>query len=58
MKQHGISMNELPQSRLRIQEFNQTKQQAIGMLRVDLTIENLKSSVLSDVINLRQNTIY
>lgn len=58
MKQHGISMNELPQSRLRIQEFNQTKQQAIGMLRVDLTIENLKSSVLSDIINLRQNLIY
>ena len=50
MKRLGITMNELTQSRLMIQGFNQGGQQAIGMIRLELVISELSSNTLFHVI--------
>ena len=51
MKRLGISMEELSKSRLVIQGFNQEGQKAIGMIRLDVTIDELKARPLFHVID-------
>ena len=46
MRRLGISMEELSKSRLVIQGFNQEGQRAIGMIRLDVTIDELKARPL------------
>ncbi|KAK2974030.1 LOW QUALITY PROTEIN: hypothetical protein RJ640_006222 [Escallonia rubra] len=53
MKQIGITMDELSKSRLVIQGFNQGGQRAIGMIRLGLTIGELKSDTLFHVIDAK-----
>ncbi|CAH9127864.1 unnamed protein product [Cuscuta epithymum] len=53
MKDLDISMDELSQSRLMIQGFNQGGQRAIGMIRLDLTIGGLKANTLCHVIDAK-----
>ncbi|CAH9139057.1 unnamed protein product [Cuscuta epithymum] len=53
MKDLDISMDELSQSRLMIQGFNQGGQRAIGMIRLDLVIGELKASTLCHVIDAK-----
>ncbi|KAM0982924.1 hypothetical protein ACFX1X_016060 [Malus domestica] len=47
----GIKVDELSLSRLLIQGFNQGGQRAMGMIRVEMTIGELKSSVMFHVID-------
>ena len=47
----GIKVDELALSRLLIQGFNQGGQRAIGMIRVDMTTGELKSSTIFHVID-------
>ncbi|KAM1054793.1 hypothetical protein ACFX2C_002110 [Malus domestica] len=49
----GIKVDELSLSRLLIQGFNQGGQRAKGMIRVEMTIGELKSSVMFHVIDAR-----
>ncbi|KAM2087175.1 hypothetical protein ACFX1R_024633 [Malus domestica] len=49
----GIKMDELSLSRLLIQGFNQGGQRAMGMIRVEMTIGELKSSTIFHVIDAR-----
>ncbi|KAB2609177.1 S2-RNase [Pyrus ussuriensis x Pyrus communis] len=49
----GIKVNELSLSRLLIQGFNQGGQKAMGMIRVEMTIGELKSSTIFHVIDAR-----
>ncbi|KAM1594417.1 hypothetical protein ACFX10_000832 [Malus domestica] len=49
----GIKVDELSLSRLLIQGFNQGGQRAMGMIRVEMTISELKSSVMFHVIDAR-----
>ncbi|KAB2635364.1 hypothetical protein D8674_025898 [Pyrus ussuriensis x Pyrus communis] len=49
----GIKVNELSLSRLLIQGFNQGGQRAMGMIRVEMTIGELKSSTIFHVIDAR-----
>ncbi|KAM1535826.1 hypothetical protein ACFX1Z_014790 [Malus domestica] len=49
----GIKVDELSLSRLLIQGFNQGGQRAMGMIRVEMTIGELKSSVMFHVIDAR-----
>ncbi|KAM1486003.1 hypothetical protein ACFX2I_000250 [Malus domestica] len=49
----GIKVDELSLSRLLIQGFNQGGQRAMGMIRVEMTIGELKSSVIFHVIDAR-----
>ena len=51
MRRLGISMEELSKSRLVIQGFNQEGQRAIGMIRLDVTIDELKARPLFHVID-------
>ena len=51
MRRLGISMKELSKSRLVIQGFNQEGQRAIGMIRLDVTIDELKARPLFHVID-------
>ena len=51
MKHLGKSMEELSKSRLVIQGFNQEGQRAIGMIRLDVTIDELKARLLFHVID-------
>ncbi|KAM2449203.1 hypothetical protein PS1_019320 [Malus domestica] len=47
----GIKADELSLSRLLIQSFNQGGQRAMGMIRVEMTIGELKSSTIFHVID-------
>ncbi|KAM1789817.1 hypothetical protein ACFX12_033939 [Malus domestica] len=49
----GIKTDELSLSRLLIQGFNQGGQRAMGMIRVEITIGELKSSTIFHVIDAR-----
>ena len=49
----GIKVDELSPSRLLIQGFNQGGQKAMGMIRVEMTIGELKSSTIFHVIDAR-----
>ncbi|KAM2589171.1 hypothetical protein TB1_046128 [Malus domestica] len=49
----GIKVDELSLSRLLIQGFNQGGQRAIGMIRVEMTISELKSSTIFHIIDAR-----
>ena len=51
MRRLGISMEELSKSRLVIQGFNQEGQRAIGMIQLDVTIDELKARPLFHVID-------
>ncbi|XP_024200614.1 uncharacterized protein LOC112203951 [Rosa chinensis] len=53
MKQLGINMEELSRSHLMIQGFNQRGQRAIGMIRVDMMIREMKSNTLFHVIDAK-----
>ncbi|KAM1139686.1 hypothetical protein PS2_039559 [Malus domestica] len=49
----GIKVGELTRSRLLIQGFNQGGQGAMSMVYVDMTIDDLKSSMIFHVIDVR-----
>ena len=49
----GIKVDELSRSHLLIQGFNQGRQRAMGIIRVEMTICELKSSTLFHVIDVR-----
>ena len=51
MKRLGISMEELSKSRVVIQGFNQEGQRAIGIIRLDVIMEDLKTRPLFHVID-------
>ena len=53
MKEHGISMTNLTNSRLMIQGFNQGGQRSIGTDKVDLTIIELQSNMWLHVIDAK-----
>ncbi|XP_059288127.1 uncharacterized protein LOC132041429 [Lycium ferocissimum] len=53
MKELGITTEELSESRLMIQGFNQGGQRAIGAIKVDITIKDLPSSVWMHVIDAK-----
>ncbi|XP_031098665.1 uncharacterized protein LOC116002606 [Ipomoea triloba] len=53
VKELGISIDELSQSRLMIQGFNQGGQRALCIIRLDLRIGSLSSSTLCYVIDAR-----
>nr|XP_027067664.1 uncharacterized protein LOC113693306 [Coffea arabica] len=53
MKELGISSDELSQSRLMIQGFNQGGQRAIGLIRLELLIGKLSSSALFHIIEAK-----
>ncbi|XP_027181897.1 uncharacterized protein LOC113780281 [Coffea eugenioides] len=53
MKELGISNDELSQSRLMIQGFNQGGQRVIGLIRFELLISELFSSALFHIIDTR-----
>ncbi|KAA0056790.1 ty3-gypsy retrotransposon protein [Cucumis melo var. makuwa] len=53
MRQLGILMDELSNSKLVIQGFNQGSQRVIGMIRLELIIGDLKASALFYVIDWR-----
>ena len=53
MKQLDISMEELWNSKLVIQGFNQGSQRAIGMIWLELTIGDLKANTLFHIIDSR-----
>ncbi|XP_020410515.1 uncharacterized protein LOC109946596 [Prunus persica] len=49
----GITVNKLSRSRLMIQGFNQGGQRAMGMIRIELVIGDLKSNTLFHVIDAK-----
>ena len=53
MRQLGILIDELSNSKMVIEGFNQGSQRVIGMIRLELTISGLKASALFHVINLK-----
>ncbi|XP_027174203.1 uncharacterized protein LOC113773791 [Coffea eugenioides] len=53
IKELGISSDELFQNRLMIQEFNQERQRAIGLIRLELLISELSSSALFHIIDTK-----
>ncbi|KAH0714900.1 hypothetical protein KY284_007805 [Solanum tuberosum] len=53
MKELGISTEDLTDSRLMIQGFNQGGQRSIGTVKIDLTIGELQSSVWLHVIDAK-----
>ncbi|KAA0037267.1 ty3-gypsy retrotransposon protein [Cucumis melo var. makuwa] len=53
MRQLGILMDELSNSKLAIQGFNQGSQRVIGMIRLELIIGDLKARALFHVIDSR-----
>lgn len=53
MRQIGIFMDELSHNKLTIQGFNQGGQCAIGMVRLKITIEDLTSSALLHVSDVK-----
>ncbi|XP_070047529.1 uncharacterized protein [Nicotiana tomentosiformis] len=56
VKELGIPMNELSESRVMIQGFNQGWQRAIGAIRLGITIEDMQSSTWLHVIDAK--TLY
>ncbi|XP_070040883.1 uncharacterized protein [Nicotiana tomentosiformis] len=53
MKELGIPMNELSESHVMIQGFNQGGQRAIGAIKFGITIEDMQSSVWLHVIDAK-----
>ncbi|KAK4381927.1 hypothetical protein Sango_2919800 [Sesamum angolense] len=53
LKKLGIPIDELSNSRLMIQGFNQGGQMAVGIIRMQLTMEDMVSSALFHVINAK-----
>ncbi|KAK4404378.1 hypothetical protein Sango_0806400 [Sesamum angolense] len=53
MKELGIPMNEFTISRLMIQEFNQGGQRALGIIRMNLLMEDIFSTALFHVIDAK-----
>ncbi|KAH0987773.1 hypothetical protein GBA52_014950 [Prunus armeniaca] len=53
MTKLGISLDELSRSRLMIQGFNQGGQRAMGMIRIELVIGDLRSNTLFHVIDAK-----
>ncbi|KAL0349787.1 UNVERIFIED_CONTAM: hypothetical protein Sradi_4127900 [Sesamum radiatum] len=53
LKELGIPINELSNSRLMIQGFNQGGQRAVGIIRMQLTMEDMVSSTLFHVIDAK-----
>ncbi|XP_070053968.1 uncharacterized protein [Nicotiana tomentosiformis] len=53
LKMFGISIDELPKSNLTIQGFNQRGQRALGMIRVGLSIGDMKSNTSIHVIDAK-----
>ncbi|CAL8988476.1 unnamed protein product [Prunus brigantina] len=53
MMKLGITMDELSRSHLMIQGFNQGGQRAMGMIRIELVIGDLKSNTLFHVIDAK-----
>ncbi|CAL2246944.1 unnamed protein product [Prunus armeniaca] len=53
MMKLGITIDELSGSRLMIQGFNQRRQRAMGMIRIELVIGDLKSNTLFNVIDAK-----
>ncbi|XP_071923150.1 uncharacterized protein [Coffea arabica] len=53
MKELGISSDKLFQNRLMIQGFNQERQRAIGLIRLELLIGELSSSALFHIIDAK-----
>ena len=53
MRRLGLTMEELSQSHLVIQGFNQGEQRAIGMIHLELIIGELTSNVLFHVIDAK-----
>ncbi|KAL0461232.1 UNVERIFIED_CONTAM: hypothetical protein Slati_0010800 [Sesamum latifolium] len=55
MKELGISMDELTNSRLMIQGFNQGGQRALCIIRMNLLMEDIFSTALFHVIDARHH---
>ncbi|KAK4390373.1 Transposon Ty3-G Gag-Pol polyprotein [Sesamum angolense] len=53
LKELGIPIDELSNSRLMIQDFNQGEQRAVGVIRMQLTMEDMVSSALFHVIDAK-----
>ncbi|KAH0781203.1 hypothetical protein KY290_000801 [Solanum tuberosum] len=53
MKELGLSTTDVTESRLMIQGFNQGGKRAIGVVKIDLTIKELQSSVWLHVIDAK-----
>ncbi|CAL2228190.1 unnamed protein product [Prunus armeniaca] len=53
MTKLGITIDELSRSRLMIQGFNQGGQRAMGMIRIELVIGDLRSNTLFHVIDVK-----
>ncbi|KAL0320192.1 UNVERIFIED_CONTAM: hypothetical protein Sradi_5280700 [Sesamum radiatum] len=53
MKELGIPMDELTNSRLMIQGFNQGGQRALGIIRINLLMEDMFSTALFHVIDAK-----
>ncbi|KAF3634617.1 Peptidyl-prolyl cis-trans isomerase FKBP20-2, chloroplastic [Capsicum annuum] len=53
LKRLGISIDELSQSNITIQGFNQGGQRAVGKISIELSIGNMKSNILIHVIDAK-----
>ncbi|KAL0444592.1 UNVERIFIED_CONTAM: hypothetical protein Slati_2181900 [Sesamum latifolium] len=53
LKELGIPIDELSNSRLMIQGFNQGGQRAVGIIRLQLTMEDMVSTILFHVIDAK-----
>ncbi|KAL0445319.1 UNVERIFIED_CONTAM: hypothetical protein Slati_2254600 [Sesamum latifolium] len=53
LKELGIPMDELSNSHLMIQDFNQGGQRAVGIIRLQLTMEDMVSTALFHVIDAK-----
>lgn len=53
LKEYDIHVEELLQSHLMIQGFNQGRQRAIGAIRLDLLIDEMSSSVLLHIVDCK-----
>lgn len=51
MMEIGFKMDELSRSRILIQGFNQGGQRVVGMIRIEMTIWELKSNTMFHIIN-------
>ena len=55
MKELGVTMEELSPSRLMIQGFNQGGQRVVGVLRLNLLIDDMTSSALFHIIDAKNS---
>ena len=53
MKELGVPLDELSQSRLMIQGFNRDGQRALGKVRLELVIDGMESNALFHVIDAK-----